>query len=71
MNMRTNLAPILANLYLAMLQQELKQRCIHDKNLKGLILFQRFGGLGIMEVQKRCRILENSIEWFKKNNNNQ
>ena len=30
--MGTNLAPILANLYLAMLQNELKNKCVHDKN---------------------------------------
>ena len=29
--MGTNLAPILAHLYLAMLQEELKKKCIHDK----------------------------------------
>ena len=29
--MGTNLAPILANLYLAMLQEELKKKCIQDK----------------------------------------
>ena len=29
--MGTNLAPILANLYLAMLQEELKKKCVHDK----------------------------------------
>ena len=28
--MGTNLAPILANLYLAMLQEELKNKCKHD-----------------------------------------
>ena len=33
--MRTNLAPILANFYLAMLQDELKMKCAHDKNLNG------------------------------------
>ena len=29
--MGTNLALILANLYLAMLQKELKKKCLHDK----------------------------------------
>ena len=32
--MGTNLAPILANLYLAMLQEELKKKCINDQKLK-------------------------------------
>ena len=32
----TNLAPILADLYLTMLQEELKKKCIHDKNSNGL-----------------------------------
>ena len=40
--MGANLAPILANLYLAMLQEELKKKCVHDKNLKWPVLFQRF-----------------------------
>ena len=39
--MGTNLAPILANLYLALLQNELKNKCVHDKKLKWPILFQR------------------------------
>ena len=53
--MGTNLAPILANLYLAMLQNELKNKCVHDKKLRWPILFQRFidDGLGIMEGGKR------------------
>ena len=52
--MGTNLAPFLANLYLAMLQKELKNKCIHDKNLKWLSIFQRFkdDGFGIMEGKK-------------------
>ena len=53
--MGTNLAPILANLYLAMLQNELKNKCVHDKKLKWPILFQRFidDGFGIMEGGKK------------------
>ena len=52
--MGTNLAPILANLYLAMLQEELKKNYVHDKKLKWRILFQRFidDGFGIMEGTK-------------------
>ena len=53
--MGTNLAPILANLYLALLQNELKNKCSHDKKLKWPILFQRFidGGFGIMHGGKK------------------
>ena len=53
--MGTNLAPILANLYLAMLQEELKRKCVHDTKLKCPILLQRFidNGFGIMEGTKK------------------
>ena len=53
--MGTNLAPILANLYLAMLQEELKKKCVHDKKLKWPVLFQRFidDGFGIIEGRKQ------------------
>ena len=53
--MGTNLAPILANLYLAMLQNELKNKCINDKKLKWPIFFQRFidDGFGIIKEEKR------------------
>ena len=37
--MGTNLAPILANLYLAMLQEELKKKCANDQKLKWPKLF--------------------------------
>ena len=52
--MGTKLAPILANLYLAMLQEELKKKCIQDKKLKWPTIFQRFidDGFGIMEGNK-------------------
>ena len=52
--MGTNLAPILANLCLAMLQEKLKKKCIQDKKLKWPIIFQRFidDGFGIMERNK-------------------
>ena len=45
----------MANLYLAMLQEELKKKCIHDKNLKWPTIFQRFidDGFGIMEGKKK------------------
>ena len=53
--MGTNLAPILTNLYLTMLQEELKKKCVHDKKLKWPTLFQRFidDGFGIMEGKKK------------------
>ena len=53
--MGTNLAPILANLYLAMLQEELKKKCKHDDKLKWPCLFLRFidDGFGIMEGTKQ------------------
>ena len=53
--MGTNLAPILANLYLAMLQEELKNKCKHDVKLKWPKLFLRFidDGFGIFEDTKK------------------
>ena len=53
--MGTNLAPILANLYLAMLQNELKNKCVNDKKLKWPIFFQRFidDGFGIIKGGKK------------------
>ena len=53
--MGNNLAPILANVYLAMLQEELKKKCAHDKKLKWPTLFQTFidDGFGIMEGKKK------------------
>ena len=53
--MGTNLAPILANLYLAMLQEELKKKCKYDTKLKWPSLFLRFidDGFGIMEGTKQ------------------
>ena len=46
--------PILANLFAA-LHEELKKKCVHDKNLKWPILFKRFidDGFGIMEGTKK------------------
>ena len=59
--MGTNLALILANLYLAMLQEELKKKCANDHKIKWPKPFLRFidDGFGIMEgSKKRCRILD-------------
>ena len=58
--MGTNLAPILANLYLAMLQEELKNKCKHDVKLKWPKLFLRFidDGFGIFEGTK------NEVEYW-------
>ena len=69
--MGTNLAPILAYLYSAMLQEELKKKCGHDFKLKWPKLFLRLidDGFGIMEgTKKRGQILDKPIYWFKKNN---
>jgi len=58
--MGTNLAPILANLCLAMLQEELKNKCKHDVKLKWPKLFLRFidDGFGIFECTK------NEVEYW-------
>ena len=50
--MGTNLAPILANLYLAMLQNELKNKCVNDKKLKWPIFFQRFIDDGLVSCME-------------------
>ena len=55
--MGTNLAPILANIYMAMLEEELIIIC-KNRNIKWPIMFKRFidDGFGIMRrQQKRCR----------------
>ena len=64
--MGTNLAPILANLYLAMLQEELKRKCKHDEKLKLPTLFLRFmdDRFGIIEGNKKD--VEYWITQFKK-----
>ena len=51
--MGTNLAPILANIYMAMLEEELKIIC-KNKNIKWPIMFKRFidDGFGIMRGNK-------------------
>ena len=62
--MGTNLAPIVANLYLAILQEELKKKCLHDSKLKLAKTFfeihrrwfRNNGG-----NKKRCRILDKPI----------
>ena len=53
--MGTNLAPILANLYLAMLQEELKKKCVNNQKLKWPKLFLRFidDGLESWRAQKK------------------
>ena len=62
--MGIDLAPILAHLYWAMLQEELKKKCAHDKKLKWPLLFQRFIGDGfgiIVGTKKKCQILDKPI----------
>ena len=52
--MGTNVAPILANIYMARLEQILKEKCKMDPKLKWPCLFKRFidDGFGIMEGDK-------------------
>ena len=47
--MGTNVAPILANIYVAMLENDQHNKCVLDVNLKWPILFERFidDGVGI------------------------
>ena len=49
--MGTNVAPILANIYMAKLELLLKEKCKTDIKLKWPTLFKRFidDGFGIME----------------------
>ena len=61
--MGTNVAPILANIFMARLEQILKEKCKTDPKLKWPCLFKRFidDGFGIMEGTKsdfECWILE-------------
>ena len=60
--MGTNLAPILANIYMAMLEEELKIIC-KNKNIKWPIMFKRFidGGFGIMRGNKQKKMLERGL----------
>ena len=57
--MGTNMEPILANLFLAMLEKELKRKSIIASKFK----WRRFIGdsFGVMEGKKRCGILGNAI----------
>ena len=59
--MGTNLAPILANIYMAMLEEELKIIC-KNKNIKWPIMFKRFidDGFGIMRGNKKQTCSYNS-----------
>ena len=62
--MGTNLAPILAYLYLAMLQEELKKKCVQDKKLKWPVLFQRFIDYGFGIINGRKQDVEYWINQF-------
>ena len=68
--MGTSLAPILAYLYLAMLQEELKKKCTHDFKLKWpKLFFLRFieDGFGIMEgTQKYVEYWINQFNGLRK-----
>ena len=52
--MGTNVAPILANIYMAMLEHELRRKCALNPNMKWPVLFKRFidDGFGIFEGTK-------------------
>ena len=52
--MRTNVAPILAKIYMAMLENELSLKCKFDPKFKWPILFKRFidDGFGITQANK-------------------
>ena len=52
--MGTNVAPILANIYMAKLEALLKEKCKTDIKLKYPILFKRFidDGFGVIEGNK-------------------
>ena len=66
--MGTNLAPILANIYMAMLEEELVIVC-KNKSIKWPIMFKRFidNGFGIMRGNKKMseRGLMNLINCVK------
>ena len=53
--MGTNVAPILATIYMAMLENELRQKCKSDPKLKWPILFKRFidDGFGVFDGTKK------------------
>ena len=59
-----NVAPILANIYMAMLENEVHQKCKNDPKLKWPILFKRFivdGFVGFDDTKKKLDIgLHNS-----------
>ena len=53
--MGTNVAPILANLYLAKLEKKLKEKSINDPKMVWPILFKRFidDGFGEQKAQNK------------------
>ena len=63
--MGTNVAPILTNIYMAMLENELKQKCNSDPKLIWPVLFKRFidDGFGIT-----LGLREDVIYWIEKFN---
>ena len=63
--MGTNVAPILTNIYMAMLENELKKKCCSDPKLIWPVLFKRFidDGFGITKGLR-----ENVEYWIEKSN---
>ena len=66
--MGTNLAPILANLQLAMLEKELKNKCANNKKLKWPTLFQWCidDGFARMEGKKQMLCIEEKFNKLRK-----
>jgi len=67
--MGTNVAPILTNIYMAMLENELKMKCKSDPKLIWPVLFKRFIDDGFVlpkEIEKMLFIgLKNSMNYEK------
>ena len=64
--MGSNVAPILANIYMAMLENELRNKCILDPKLEWLGLLKKiiddgFGGFLMVQKKKSNIGLGNSI----------
>ena len=56
--MGTNVAPILANLYVAMLENELQAKCRNDPKLKLPVLFKRRQFIGLPNATSSEKVLK-------------